>query len=308
MKGSPQSLIDGLGSLASPPAIHQELMRVIARPTSSASDIADVIGRDPALSASLLRLVNSSFFAFSRRIDDLGTAVMAVGVSQIRDLALATSVISLFKDVPADEVSMEDFWKHSLATAVGSRVLASMRQEFNVESLFLAGLLHDLGRLVLFLRAGRMMNRSIREARDRGLPLHQAEAEIFGFHHGDMGQALMERWNLEELFGEVAAYHHAPLQSERFPLETATVHAADVIANLLRWGHSGAPVAPPLSPRAWKLLGLEASGGQGRADPRPPERDRSPVAGRGRRDHPPEQGRLTRLRHRLHLPLHPSRV
>ncbi len=257
MKASPHSIVDGLGSLASPPAIHRELMQVIGRPTSSASDIADVIGRDPGLSASLLRLVNSSFFAFSRRIDDLGTAVMAVGVSQIRDLALATSVISLFQDVPAEEVSMEDFWKHSLATAVGSRVLASLRQEFNVESLFLAGLLHDLGRLVLFLRAGRMMNRAIREARNRGTALHEVESEIFGFHHGDVGQALMERWNLEELFAEVAAFHHAPLQSERFPVETATVHSADVIANLLRWGHSGAPVAPALSPRAWKLLGVD---------------------------------------------------
>ncbi|TVR50272.1 MAG: HDOD domain-containing protein [Gemmatimonadales bacterium] len=251
-----REMVAGLSSLGSPPVIYRNLLAVLNRPTSRARDIAAVIGEDPGLAAGLLRLVNSSFYAFARRIDSVEKAVTLVGTAQVRDLALATSVISLFDGIPDEELDMTRFWKHSLACGVGARVLGARRGAANVEAYFLAGLLHDLGRLVLLLEGRGMMREAMEMARGDGLPLHEAERRCFGFDHAQVGQHLMERWRLGPALEEAVAFHHVPILATRSLGETAAVHLADLFANTLAWGHSGAPFPAPLAPEAWVRSGL----------------------------------------------------
>jgi HD-like signal output (HDOD) protein len=253
----PRELVAGVGRLGSPPAIYSSLVAVLEHPGRGASDIAAVISEDPALSARLLRLVNSSFFAFPRHVDSIQLAVTMAGTAQIRDLVLATSVVALFGEIPGSELDMDRFWQHALACGVGARVLSSMHGEANVEASFLAGLLHDVGRLVLLQELPEAMREAMALAREEGLELQDAERRILGCDHAQVGQALVERWNLGALLEETVAFHHAPVLATRFPWQTAAVHVADVMAECAAWGHSGACVAPALAPDAWCRVGVE---------------------------------------------------
>lgn len=253
----PRELVASVGRLGSPPAIYSSLVAVLEHPGRGASDIAAVISEDPALSARLLRLVNSSFFAFPRHVDSIQLAVTMAGTAQIRDLVLATSVVALFGEIPGSELDMDRFWRHALACGVGARVLASMHGEANVEACFLAGLLHDVGRLVLLQELPEAMGQAMALAREEGIELQDAERRVLGCDHAQVGQALVERWNLGALLEEAVAFHHAPVLATRFPWQTSAVHVADVMAECAGWGHSGACVAPALAPEAWCRVGVE---------------------------------------------------
>ncbi len=255
--GDPREVVAGVRKLGSPPAVYATLATVMGLPNRSSADIAAVIAEDPALAARLLRLVNSSFYGFPRHVESIQMAVTMAGTSQIRDLALASSVISLFGDIPADELDMDQFWKHALACGVGARVLASLRGEYNVESFFLAGLLHDVGRLILLQEFPAAMGEALALARQDGCPLHHAERAVLGYDHAQVGQALVERWNLGPLHEEAIAFHHAPVLATRYPLETSAVHVANLMAGAIGWGHSGSRVVSGLSPEAWGRVRIE---------------------------------------------------
>ncbi|RMH16310.1 MAG: HDOD domain-containing protein, partial [Gemmatimonadetes bacterium] len=222
-----------------------------------AADIARVIRDDPGLAARLLKIVNSAFFSFPRRVETVSQAVTVVGTAQVRDLALATSVITMFADVPSEVVDMESFWKHSVGAGVCARVFAGHRREGNVERFFLMGLLHDIGRLIMLMQLAEETGRALVRARDEGQPAHAVEREECGFDHGQVGGALLEQWNLPASLQEAVQYHHRPRLASRFPVETAAVHVADIVAHALELGCSGERRVPALAPEAWEALGID---------------------------------------------------
>ena len=144
------SLLDEDVPLVSLPHIFTEINRVISDPRSSAVHVADVISKDPNLSARLLRIVNSAFYGFPSKIDTISRAVTILGSKQLSTLALGTSVLEIFKDIPAALVDMKSFWEHSFACGIATRMIASYKNIVNTERLFVAGLLHDIGRLVTY--------------------------------------------------------------------------------------------------------------------------------------------------------------
>jgi len=168
-------------------------------------------------------------------------------------------VVTLFKDVPRDLVDMDGFWQHSLACGVGARVLAGLRRESNVERFFVAGILHDVGKLVIYVRLPDEARAILEEARTAQALLHQAERSVLGFDHGQVGEALLDQWNMPASLREAVHYHHTPGRATRFPVETSAIHAADVMANALALGHGGERFVPPLSPEAWEGLGIDVA-------------------------------------------------
>jgi len=253
----PSELVQGSLRLASPPLIYQRLMEVINHPRGGTSDVANVIREDTALTARLLKVVNSAFFAFPRRVDTVSQAVTVVGTSQVRDLALATSVLTLFNNLPPDLVDMDGFWKHSLACGVSARVLAGLRRESNVERFFVAGILHDVGKLVLYSRVPAKAQEAFRVASEEGILLHQAEHRVLGFDHAQVGEALLSQWNMPTSLREAVHFHHQPGRADRFPLEAAGVHVGDIMANALGFGGGGEQFVPPLAHDGWASLGLD---------------------------------------------------
>lgn len=253
----PQDLLADSPELGSPPLVYRRLVEVINHPRGGAGDVANVIREDTALTARLLKLVNSAFFAFPKKIETVSQAVSVVGTSQVRDLALATSVTDLFKGIPSDLIDVEDFWKHSLGVGVAARVLASLRSEANVERFFVAGILHDVGRLVLLMRAPRETADVIAASRARGTLLYETEREVLGFDHARMGGILMDHWKMPDALREAVRLHHDPRRAERYPMEAGTVHVADIIATALQLGSSGERLVPPVSAGAWASLGID---------------------------------------------------
>ncbi len=255
MTNNAQALISDSLELASLPAVVMRAMELLNDPETSASDIGQVISEDPALSAKLLKIVNSAFYSFPSRIDTISRAITIVGTLEITDLILGSTAVDAFAGLPNELIDMTHFWEHSLYAGVVARVLARHHRAPNTERFFVSGLLHDIGSLVLYHQRPEESRAALEKAR-AGTSLHLAEQEIFGFDHSDVGAELMQAWNLPEAFIEAARYHHRPTETKRFPLEAAMVHLADVIAASAHTTGSGTEHVPPLEPGAWDLTGL----------------------------------------------------
>ncbi len=255
----PIDLIRGVTTIASLPSNFLRLDEVVNSPRSSLTDIGAVISEDPGLSARLLRVVNSAFYGFPSRIDTISRAITVIGTQQLRDLALATSVINLFEKVPSDFVDMETFWRHSVGCGVAARVIATFRRESNSERYFVAGLLHDIGSLVLYTREVHLSLQALERAREEKTLLHPLERQIIGFDHAAVGLALLKSWNLPQSLQAAVAFHHDPIRASAYPVEAATVHVADIIANAMQLGSNGDIQVAPLDPQAWSVLKLSPS-------------------------------------------------
>ncbi|HEY8965865.1 MAG TPA: HDOD domain-containing protein [Candidatus Methylacidiphilales bacterium] len=250
-------LIEDLAEVPSLPQIYIEIKREVDNPYSSITQIGEVISRDQSLTARLLRLANSAFFGFPRRIETISEAVSVIGLKQVRDLALCTKVIEMFNGIPPQLFDTTAFWKHSIGCGIAARVLASYHREPNVERFFVAGLLHDIGRLVLCLGLPEDMGRILAQSRGSGAFLYRAERDVLGYDHADVGAALMEMWDLPESLSAAAAYHHRPGMALRFPLESSFVHLADLLVHAMELGSSGSDFVPSLSAEAWKRVNLK---------------------------------------------------
>jgi len=256
VKQRASEFVHGVPELASLPAIYQRVNRIIAKQSSSAEEIGEVVGTDPSLTARLLRLVNSSFFSFPGQIETISRAIALIGTEQLRDLALATSVIEMFEDIPSECVDMKSYWRHSVATGVCARVLANLLREDNVERFFVAGLLHDLGSVIIYVRGGSKVRRLMTRVNKNQELLHKAERVTFGFDHADVGRELLALWKLPDVLRDAVNCHHVPSRSKRFPTEATVVHIADAIVDAMEIGTNGENFVPPIDETAWDDLGL----------------------------------------------------
>lgn len=253
-----EELVDGPAKLGSLPTIFYQINEAVESPDSSFSEIADIIRKDSALSARLLKIVNSSFFGFSSKVETITHAITIVGMVQLRDLALATAIINSFKGISKDVVNMQSFWQHSIATGLAGRVIGVYIKDPNPERFYVLGLLHDLGRLLTYLALPEEMSRVLIKYSHGGL-LHEAEKDILGWDHAEAGSKLMHKWNLPEALVEGVSCHHAPSSASKFPLEAAVTHVADILAQTMELGNSGERYVPPIDQKAWKMLGLPTS-------------------------------------------------
>ncbi len=230
--GTPRELIARHDQLASLPEIVLRLNGMVNDPRMSAADIGAVISQDPALSARLLKLVNSPLYNFPSRIDSISLAVTIIGIRQLRDLVLATSVVSQFSRLPAQPLDIELFWRHSLTTAVIARALARHMKVSNTERYFIAGLLHDIGLLLMAQEPQALVVQTppAREAHD---PL-ELEQAVFGFTHGELGAELLRHWLLPDSLVEPVAHHHKPEAAGAFIREACCVNLANSIAQDLQ--------------------------------------------------------------------------
>ena len=153
-------------------------------------------------------------------------------------------------------VNMESFWRHSVGCGLTAKMLATYRREANVELFFTAGILHDLGRLIMFQKEPERALEAMMRAKEENKLLYIAEREIFGYDHAAVGRVLVQSWKLPPRVEEVVAFHHSPAAASRFPVETSIVHVADVVTHVMRLGNSGESCVPPLDRKGWDSLGL----------------------------------------------------
>ena len=254
-----EKLINETKTIASLPSIYQELVQVVYHPRSSAADVGKVICSDPGLTSRLLRIVNSALYGFSRRIDTVGRAIAIIGTNELCDLALATSVIQGFKDVPCSDEDVENFWHHSLWCAVVARLLATHRRDPNTERFFVAGLLHDIGKLIMLVHMPETISAICNQVTAKEKLFFEVERELLGFDHGEIGGALLNTWNLPENQSNAVRDHHAPVWEAKYGLETSVVHVADIITTASCVTiHKNLPI-PALNIGIWDHLEIDAN-------------------------------------------------
>lgn len=253
-------LVQGVGALVSLPDVFIRINRLLEDPKSSMTDIANAVGQDPSFTVRLLRVANSSFYGMSSTIDTVQKAVSLIGTSQIRSLALATSIANSFAGLPNALVSMEHFWKHSLYCALAARILAKRAGGCDPDALFTAGLLHDIGELVIFNRLPQEAADALMLVLETGdeLPVYQAETIVMAFHHGEVGGELARQWQLPPLLEECIEFHHEIASARNFSREVALVHIANVLALLAEIDSLDLHDVSPIDPLAWELTGLAA--------------------------------------------------
>jgi len=232
------------------PAVVFELNEVIANPLSSADSIARVVNTSPSLTALLLKIVNSSFYGFPSKISKVSHAVSLIGTREISSLALGISILSIFKNIPKEIIDMYSFLKHSLACGIVSRILASQSNFSQTEQLFVSGLLHDLGRLILYIYFPQESRNVLSRARSGCRLLYEEETDYLGCNHAEVGKMLMKQWKLPHILENNVWYHHRPSKAQQ-PIPAALVHLADIIVNSLGIGSSGEKFVPPLDHNAW---------------------------------------------------------
>jgi HD-like signal output (HDOD) protein len=250
-----RNLIEQSPKISSLPTIFYQINEAVEDPECSFVEIGEIISGDPSLAARLLRIVNSSFFGFPSKIETISHAVTIVGMAQLHDLALATTVVNQFKGIPKESLNMEKFWLHSVATGLAARIIAVYRREPNADRFYLMGMLHDLGRLVLFLNVPEQIQKIVHCYEEGGL-LHDAENKVLGADHAAVVGMLLEMWKLPEMLQDAVAYHHSPSQSPRYPTAASIVHVADIIAHGMELGTCGERYVPSLNPKAWEMLDL----------------------------------------------------
>lgn len=255
---TPSDLIKDIGGLITLPDVYLKINRLVEDPNSNSADIAKAVSQDPSFTVRLLRVANSSLYGFSSTIDSVPKAVAIIGTAQIRSLALSMSVASSFAGLPNELVSMDNFWRHSLLCALAARHLAKEARRCDPDALFTAGLLHDIGELVIFNRLPEQAKAALERVLDSQdeMPVFQAERETMGFDHADAGGELARQWNLPPLLEDCIAHHHAIADAKRHPRETALVHIANTIALMAEIDTLDADDVESIDPLAWELTGL----------------------------------------------------
>ncbi|MDA0692788.1 MAG: HDOD domain-containing protein [Nitrospinae bacterium] len=257
MFSNPQDYIKGSVRLSSLPQIYFKINDVINDPESSFGDVAKIISNDTSLSLRLLKIVNSSFYNFPSEIDTISHAISIVGTAQLRDLALATMVLTAFGDFPEEFINMESFWKHSVGCGVAAWVIALNCSEANPERYYLTGILHDVGRLILFENHPEKARKIMERCHAESKIAYQVEREVLGFDHGQIGAALLAEWRLPPNLGDVVKNHHSPLEATEYFKEVAILNLADLITKSMELGSTGDVLIPPLAPEIWEKIGMQ---------------------------------------------------
>ena len=240
------------------PSIVLELNEIMDDPLSSADDIARVVSKSPSLATVLLKLVNSSFFGFPSKIDSISRAVTIIGTREIGTLALGISVMTVFEGIPDTLIDMKAFLRHCFACGIISRILAAQKDLPQTEQIFVSGLLHDIGRVIVYkyfpLHARALLNRSM----ESGNLLYHEERDVLGCRHTDLGRLLLKKWKLPPALENNISCHHNP-SAGNDPIQATIVHTADIISNGLGLGSSGETRVPVLDYKSWDNLGLSPS-------------------------------------------------
>jgi HD-like signal output (HDOD) protein len=250
-----------LGSL---PGAYIRLSKVLEDSSSTPKQMAEAVAMDPGLVARLLKLVNAPGFA-RRPIETVSHACLYLGRGQLRDLALATTVVQMFRGLPEHLLSMRSFWTHSVAVGLLAESMGRACGQGG-ENLFVAGLLHDVGTLTMCIGKPMDMRRVLIDTESRQCRLMEAENARLGFSHADCGEVLLTRWGLPQLHVNVAREHHdvnLDVIWKGHRQAVAICHVADVVSIGLRWGSAGERRAHQVSDRAWRASGLTLEHVQG---------------------------------------------
>jgi putative nucleotidyltransferase with HDIG domain len=245
-----RSRVENISTIPTIPSVLKQLSTIIENPKISLNEISHFVSQDPALTTKILQMVNSALYGFPGRISSVNHAVMLLGLNVVKGLLLSVSVFEIMHK------AMIGLREHSIGGAVASKVLARKKGLKEPEEVFVAGLLHDVGKVILTLVWPEEYERTVKEAEASGIAIFEAERSRFSETHAAVAGWLAEKWHFPRKLCECIANHHRPQISSLAPLETALVHAADVLVKARGIGYSGDRLVPDVNAKAWETLAL----------------------------------------------------
>ncbi len=252
-----EKLVFESDSMPTLPTIYRKIEEAVEDPDTSFEDIARITINDQGLSARLLRLANSAFYGYPSTVSNISDALTVIGLQQFKNMALSTCIMGVFKGMPAGLVSMEQFWRKSIACGLCARIMALELREANSERFFLGGLLHRVGRLILFKSRPEASIEIMEIGKTRDIHLHHIETEVLGFNHADVGGALLEYWKLPASLSELVTHYHKPTHTRISIQDVSLIHLSDFITEALGMGYTGERYVPQFSEAAWGHSGMD---------------------------------------------------
>jgi len=254
-----KSLVNDIQGLVSLPEVAVKINSLVDDPNVSVDEIGKLISQDPALTIRVLAIANSPFYGFSAEISTISRAVTVLGTKQLTDVVLSTATTNAFAGIPIHIISVDDFWYHSLYCGLLAQELSCKHNPPLRDSMFVAGLLHDIGHLVMFNKIPAQIHDALlRTVQGESLPLYQEEREVIGFDHAQVGAELGRVWNLPNYLIECMAYHHEPEKaSDEFKLEVALIHIANAVASLPYTDEIDESDLKSIDDKCWELTGLK---------------------------------------------------
>ncbi len=253
-------VVDKIIGLPTLPAILQNINKLMMNPRTSAKEVAQLVSNDPAITAKILRVVNSSFYGFPNRINTVTHAIVILGFNTIKSIVLSTSIFDAFKKNPGvSTFNREAFWTHSIACGAAAKTLAKHAGFTVLEEFFIAGLLHDVGKIVIDQYLHEEFLRITETCTDRSILMLEAELEVLGTTHAELGSWLCQKWNLAKGLVECLACHHNPPVASENPKHVAIIHLSDILVRALQLGSGGDKRIPLISDHAWALLDITSA-------------------------------------------------
>jgi putative nucleotidyltransferase with HDIG domain len=219
-----------------------KVLEVCDQPNVSANDLNKIISLDPILTGNVLKLINSAYYALPNQISSLTRAIIVLGINTVKNLALSTAILSRMKESDQSSFSMDAFWMHSICVGVTARAIATELQipANQREEYFLAGLLHDLGKIPMAHCFADDYDVCLTMAYEQQISLHEAETSTFSFNHQHCGSIIASKWKLGDSIIETMKYHHQPEKSNQaHKLLISSVAIADLYANIFNIGSAG---------------------------------------------------------------------
>jgi len=250
--------IFSLTSLPTLPMIATEILRASREDNLSVNQLLPIIEKDPPLAMKVLKIANSAYYGLKKDVKSLRHAIVIIGMRELSNIAVSFSVIKdLSHDVGDDHISWKQFWKHSVACGYVAQLIVEELEISTRSNVYTLGLLHDIGKLVLYRIDPEGYIEAIELKKSRECSSADAEKEVFGVTHSDVGFWIAEKWKMSEDVISAIGYHHHPdkVSEDRFRICTSLVHVADRVCNFrsISFG-SEYDSAISQSEEVWKFL------------------------------------------------------
>ena len=254
-----QKVVERAPDLPTLPVVLNRVQQALADPGVSAGRIGEIIHEDQALTARMLKLVNSAYYGFPQKINSVTRAIVILGFHKVREILLTASVFEAFqqgghggKAGAPTSFDATGFWMHSLGTAVASQAVAVHLRMPSADEAFVAGLLHDIGKVVLAQHLKPEYAEVAALVEGEGILMVRAEERVMTLNHTSIGRWMVERWNFPPSLVAPIRFHHTPALAREHRELVHAVHLGDILARALELGNGGDAGIPEIDPVVWQ--------------------------------------------------------
>lgn len=252
--------LQDINDLPTLPTVFLNVMRIMRDPNTPIKEIAQVAECDPAISMKILKLINSSFYGLARTIDSVQQAIVLLGANTLKNVVISISIFKAMGGKGEESLfDREAFWQHSIGCGLIARYIGNRLGMERDEQGFIAGVIHDIGKVVLDKYFHEELTSIIRLGRRNSIPFHQAEREVIGTTHAEIGAFLAANWKLPDNLVNVIAKHHQLDARCDHAVLTALVQLSDMLAHKYKVGSGGDDLLPEIDPKVWQILNVRQS-------------------------------------------------